>query len=109
MDVASLYTNISNEQGIEAVRETLTRYRHTADKPSPENILILLRKILAMNNFAGRNFLLIGGTAMVTKIANTYMGWFERHHVYTYPKQPLLWGRYIDDIFLNWQHGLTEI
>ena len=45
-----------------------------------------------MNNFdfAGKHYLQVGGTAMGTKVApsfaNTFMGWFEHHHVYTYPK-----------------------
>ena len=114
MDVASLYTNIPNEQGIEAVRDTLSRLRPVTDKPSTEHILTMLRKVLTMNNFefAGRHFLQVGGTAMGTKVApsfaNTYMGWFERNHVYTYHKQLLLWVRFIDDIFQIWQHGLEK-
>ena len=50
-----------------------------------------------------------GGTAMGTKLAlsfaNIFMGWFEDTYVYTYKIQPLLWKRYIDDIFIIWQHG----
>ena len=36
---------------------------------------------------------------------------FEDKYVYTYPLQPLLWKRYIDDIFLIWpcdENSLTE-
>ena len=111
MDVASLYTNIPNDQGIAAAKETLNRFRPTLQKPSTDNLMVLLEKVLKMNNFdfAGRHFLQVGGTAMGTKVApsfaNTYMGWFESTYVYTYPIQPLLWVRYIDDIFVIWQHG----
>ena len=111
LDVASLYTNIPNDQGITAARETLDQFRNARDKPSTEHLMTLLDKVLKMNNFdfAGRHFLQIGGTAMGTKVApsfaNTYMGWFESNHVYTYHIQPLLWVRYIDDIFVIWQHG----
>ena len=112
LDVASLYTNIPNDQGIQAARETLLNHRSILDKPSTDNLMILLEKVLKMNNidFAGRHFLQIGGTAMGTKVApsfaNTYMGWFESKFVYTYRQQPLLWVRFIDDIFVIWQHGL---
>ena len=34
---------------------------------------------------------------------------FEETHVYTYRLQPLLWVRYIDDIFMLWQRGPTEL
>ena len=111
LDVASLYTNIPNDQGLLAAKETLDRFRPINEKPSTENLITLLEKVLKMNNFdfAGRHFLQIGGTAMGTKVApsfaNTYMGWFESTHVYTYHTQPLLWVRYIDDIFVIWQHG----
>ena len=40
MDVASLYTNIPNDLGLEAARETLTRLRLTQDKPSTDNIIL---------------------------------------------------------------------
>ena len=113
LDVASLYTNIPNDQGIQAAKETLETHRPQHDKPSTQNLMILLEKVLKMNNFdfANRHFLQIGGTAMGTKVApsfaNTYMGWFESKFVYTYHQQPLLWVRFIDDIFVIWQHGLT--
>ena len=34
---------------------------------------------------------------------------FEEKHVYTYPKQPLVWLRFIDDIFFIWPHGQLEL
>ncbi len=45
----------------------------------------------------------IKGTAMGTKcapaFANIFMNDFEEQHVYTHPIQPLVWFRFIDDIF----------
>ena len=114
MDVASLYTNIPNTEEIEAAKTALLQGGQYGRKPSINNLCTLLHKVLTMNtfNFAGRHFLQVGGTAMGTKVApsfdNTYMGWFEDQFVYTYPKQPLLWVRYIDDIFQIWTHGLEE-
>ena len=34
---------------------------------------------------------------------------FEDKFVYTYPKQPLFWARFIDDIFFIWEHGEEEL
>ena len=34
---------------------------------------------------------------------------FEEKYVYTYPLQPALWKRFIDDIFLIWPHGIEPI
>ena len=114
IDVSSLYTNIPNAQGIEAAKLALLASGQHNRKPSIMNLCTLLEKVLTMNNFsfAGRQFLQVGGTAMGTKVApsfaNTFMGWFEDQFVYTYPKQPLLWVRYIDDIFQIWTHGMIE-
>ena len=68
-----------------------------------------------MNHFRfnKNHFLQIAGTAMGTRVASTYanifMSDFENRHEYTYVKQPLLWVRFIDDIFLVWTHGHTEL
>ena len=32
-----------------------------------------------------------------------------RKYVYTYPLQPKLWKRFIDDIFLIWPHGMGSL
>ena len=49
------------------------------------------------------------GTRVVPTLANLFMGYFEEKHVYTYRLQPLLWTRFIDDIFLIWTHGEKEL
>ena len=55
----------------------------------------------------------VGGTAMGTKVAPsfgiTYMGASEEKHVYTYRLQPLMYVRYIDDIFIIWQHEEAKL
>ena len=79
--------------------------------PPNTSICELLKLVLTCNNFHFDNkyYLHIGGTAMGTKLApsfaNIFMGWFEDYFVYTYKNQPLIWKRYIDDIFMIWPHG----
>ena len=116
MDVSSLYTNITIDEGIEAARIALSKHRPTPNiKPTNVSLITLLGLVLKKNNFQfnGVNFLQIGGTAMGTKVAPsfaiTYMGAFEEKHVYTYRLQPLMYIRYIDDIFIIWQHGANEL
>lgn len=80
----------------------------------PLTITTLLKTVLEMNNFQfnGQHYLEIGGTAMGTRVAptfaNQFMVHFEDTHVYTYPLQPILWLRFIDDVFLRWTHGVGE-
>ena len=49
------------------------------------------------------------GTRLAPSYANIFMSDFEDKYVYTYQLQPLLWLRYIDDIFCVWQHGKSEL
>ena len=115
LDVTSLYTNIPNKEGIYAVRQSLSRTRHHMDNPTNNSICELLELVLTCNNFQfdNKHYLQVGGTAMGTKLApsfaNIYMGWFEDTFVYTYKLQPLIWKRYIDDIFMVWQHGPEQL
>ena len=115
MDVTSLYTNIPNEEGLRASLISLERHRPGNVKPKNLTLIKLLEAVLKKNNFQfnGNNYLQVGGTAIGTKAAPAfaivYMGMFEDMFVYTYPLQPVLYLRYIDDIFMLWQHGLTEL
>ena len=115
LDVKSLYTNIPNELGIKACLQALQKHRRGKQNPSNISIIRLLNMVLTINNFEfnGDHYLQIGGTAMGTRAAPNYaiisMNWFEATFVYTYQPQPLLWVRYIDDIFMLYQHGQHEL
>lgn len=116
LDVRALYTNIPKEEGITAVREMMKLHRASVRGDlHPLTITTLLRMVLEMNNFQfnGQHYLQVGGTAMGTRVAptfaNIFMAHFEAAHVYTYHLQPLLWLRFIDDIFMLWPHGVGEL
>jgi peptide-methionine (R)-S-oxide reductase len=115
VDVTSLYTNIPNEEGIQACKNILELHRDNSEKPNNTNIIHLLEYVLMMNNFDfnGKHYLQVGGTAMGTRVApsfaNIFMADFENKWVYPYPHQPSLWLRYIDDIFMVWSHGRTNL
>ncbi len=116
LDVESLYTNIPHNYGIEAAKATLNKARpHSGLKPSNDSLLTLLKLVLTKNNFQfnGNNFLQISGTAMGTKLAvgyaNNALGKFEKDHIYTYHLQPLIYLRFIDDIFMIWTHGIDKL
>ena len=82
MDVSSLYTNIDNDEGIDAmVNNTSLKSRYSDSLLS--FIKTLMHLILTLNNFIfnGTNYHQVKGTAMGTRAApnyaNIYMGWLE--------------------------------
>ena len=104
MDVRSLYTNIPNKEGIEAVETTLKR-----KNIGPMIISTFLRLVLTLNNFVfnSQNYLQIKGCTMGTKCApsyaNIFMGMFEERYIYPLiEKISNFYLRFIDDIFLIW-------
>ena len=106
MDVKSLYTNIPNIEGIEAVKEHISITDINLLKPA---IVAFLQLILTLNNFTfnGTSYLQINGVSMGTKCAPTYanifMASFEDKYIYpVINRKTLLYARYIDDIFLIW-------
>ena len=119
VDVTSLYTNIPNDEGISACRRHLVSYRRNHPESCQslqiESLVKLLRYVLTKNNFDfnGKHYLQVGGTAMGTKVApslaNLFMAHFEEQYVYQYPTRSTIWLRYIDDIFLIWEHGQESL
>ena len=119
LDVNSLYTNIPNEEGRRAVAFWLSKFRPQVTipqgEPSNSSLLSLLKMVLEFNNFEfnGTHYLQIGGTAMGTRVAptlaNLFMGHFEEKFVFSQNPQPLVWVRFIDDIFLIWTQGRESL
>lgn len=110
LDVESLYTNINNEMGLEATRKTLAR----TPKPIHPYILKLLEICLTGNDFTfnGKRYLQISGTAMGCKWAPHYaditMADWELQGLQNCPKKPLTYLRYLDDIFIIWNHSESD-
>ena len=117
LDVSSLYTNIPNKEGLKAVADFLSAHRVKGPNPEPTNSSLckLLEMVLKMNNFNfdGNHYIQVSGTAMGTRVAptfaNIFMSDFEDKHVYSYHKQPLVWLRFIDDIFFIWEDGQESL
>lgn len=114
LDVSSLYTNIPHDDGIAALKNTYTNHRQP-DTPDFSAIASLTRLVLELNSFEFNQeyFRQISGTAMGTKLApnyaNIFMGELETEFLSQTPLKPLLYRRYIDDIFLIWTHSEDEL
>ena len=86
--------------------------------PTNISLIKLLDLVFTKNIFTFSNgktleyYLQTNGVSMGSKcapsVACLYMADFEENVVYKYYLQPLLWLRYIDDIFILWQHGSED-
>ena len=113
MDVRSLYTNIPNGEGIQAVRDSLNA---SSSRIPTRVITTFLTLILTLNNFIfnGVNYLQTKGCAMGTKCAPTYanifMGKFENTHIYPrISNKTRIFLRYMDDLFFVWKGTEQEL
>ena len=113
MDVGSLYTNIDHEEGANACFHHLEK-RHFKSIPSCLlKRLILL--VLESNTFRfGKSvYHQIKGTAMGSPMApnyaNLFMATLEEEIIQKFYEQtglrPLIYLRYIDDVFMIWTHN----
>ena len=110
MDVRSLYTNIPNAEGIEAIKGFFRERARPGDAALSKVIHTFLTLILTLNNFIfnDENYIQINGCSMGTKCAPPYaslfMGWFEKAYIYPRIQQHIsMYVRYIDDIFFVWK------
>ena len=112
-DVKSLYTNIPTNGGIEGCRYFLTTNGRSINVVN--TIVNFIALILNCNifRFGNSHYLQKCGTAMGTKMApsyaNLFMGFVEKDLLERAQKKPLVWYRYIDDIFFIWTHGQEEL
>ena len=112
IDVVGLYPNIPHEDGLVAMRKALDARE---DKTVSIDSLIELAECVLKNNIFEHNtsfYKQLRGTAIGTKMAPPYtvifMGDLEEKLLKDCDKKPLAWWRYIDDIFMLWQHVEKE-
>ncbi len=113
MDVASLYTNIDHDEGADACFQKLECRRNKEVSSGMLKSLILL--VLKCNAFRFGSAIyeqVMGtcmGTPMAPNYANLFMDKFESDVLQSFREKtglgPLVWFRYIDDIFFIWTHG----
>ena len=113
IDVGSFYTNIDTLLGLEAVKKALEA---SPDSSRPDYfILQFLQLTLTRNDFLFDKsfFLQICGCAMGRKYspayADIYLADWEESAFLKCPSRPLLYYRYLDDIFGLWDKSETEL
>ena len=114
MDVCKLYPSVPRKEGIEACKEAL-ELRHISNIPTKE-VLEMIQLVLDNNNFSlgnSEHYIQVNGTAIGSKLgrnyACTYLGKWEAELLNSSLLKPLVYFRYIDDIFGIWLHGEDKL
>ena len=106
-DVVGLYPSIPHQAGLAALKEALDK---SLPKKIPTDDLTRMAEFELSNSDA---FQQISGTAIGTKFAPPYaciyMDQVEQKFLAMQVNQPLIWLRYIDDIFFICTHGEKEL
>ena len=109
IDVVGLYPNIFHEFGLNALKKSLDKRENQT--PSTSTLMELAELVLKNNYFTHnqKTYKQKRGTAIGTKFAPSYaiisLDDFEEDALANYHQQPWVWWRFIDDIFLIWEHG----
>ena len=108
-----LYPNIPHQAGLKALEEALEK---RDIKKIPTEDLVEMAEFVLNNNifdFNSKAYQQKPGTAIETKVAPPYaciyMDDVKQRFLETQSKKPLIWLRYIDDIFFIWSHGEQEL
>ena len=112
-DVVGLYPSILHQAGLIALKEALDK---SLSKKIPTDDLIKMAEFVLSNNFFEFNSVTFQQIS-VTAIGNTfappyaciYMDQVEQKFLAAQINQPLIWLRYIEDIFFIWTHGEKEL
>ena len=113
IDVVGFYPNIPHEEGLIATRKALHTRKDKAI--SPDSLIELAECVLKNNIFEHDKsvFTQLRGTAIGTKMAPPYaiifMDSLEEDILSNSILKPLVWRRYIDDIFMMWEDGEEEL
>ena len=113
VDVVGLYPSIPHGEGLEAIREALDRRENPG---VATDTLVGLASLVLENNyfeFNDRFYRQNLGTAIGTKFAPAYANLFmtrlEEKLLEASPDKPLIWMRFIDDVFFIWMHGEEKL
>ena len=113
IDVVGLYPNIPQEEGLIAIRKALDTRK---DKTISTDFLIELAECVLKNNIFEHDksvFKRLRGTAIRTKMAPPsaiiFIDSLEKNILSNSLLRPFVWWRYINDIFMVWEHGEEEL
>ena len=116
-DVKSLFTKVPVKEAVSRISSLLDRDTTLGERTNlpPRVIIEMIEKVLSTNYFQlGTDFYeqtegAAMGSPLSPVLANLYMDFFEEMAIDTATHKPTLWIRYVDDTFVIWTHGDSEL
>ena len=110
------YPHVPHEVGLMSMKKIMEEYRREYKEEGKQAVsiddLVDLARFILENNyfeFDGGIYKQKLGTAIGTKFApafaNIFMSELECRMLSEYHLDPWVWWRFLDDVFLKWQHG----
>ena len=113
MDVKALYPSVPRKEARESAKEALN-CRSNPTIPT-NDVLLMMDLVLDNNNFSfnGKHYIQTEGTAIGSHLgmnyASTYIGSWEKILFEKADKTPLVYYRFVDDIWGLWTDGLESL
>ena len=111
VDVVGLYPNIPHDKVLSALQKRLGLRREK--KVSTSTLVELPEVVNNVFTFGKKTLKQLRGTPIRIKFAPPYsilfMAKLEEEILREIELRSYLWWRYIDDIFLNWEHGEEKL
>ena len=115
-DVVSLFTNVPVDKTLTILKSKLEndRFLHNRTKLSVNTIMELITLCVTTTyfqldkDFYEQTFGMPMGSSLSPFLSNIFMEFFEDNFVQTYTNKPLVWWRYVDDIFTLWPQNNNE-
>lgn len=112
-DVTALYTNMDLDRSIQVVQNSFNLH---PDPSRPDDLILELLNIVLCNNyfeFDHKLYLQTRGIAMgksfAPNLANLYLLDFDHKAMFDFHIKPMLYSRFIDDIFFIWPGSLDQL
>ena len=116
-DVKSLFTKVPVKEAVSRISSLLDRDTTLGERTNlpPRVIIEMIEKVFSTTYFQlGTDFYeqtegAAMGSPLSPVLANLYMEFFEEMAIDTATHKPTLWIRYVDDTFVIWTHGDSEL
>ena len=116
-DVVSLFTNVPVDKTLNVIKHRLEN-DNTLQNRTKLNINTIMELLTLCikttyfqlnTDFYQQDFGMAMGSPLSPIVSNIFMEDFEQHHIQNYTHKPVIWWRYVDDVFAIWPYDIDKL